>query len=552
MVMLLSLMILVPLATAAFVMLIRLPGLVRWASLLGTLATLVLALLVAAQFREAQLSSVSAAGPIRPRVEIRHTWMTVSLPRALTGAAADLETPVGQSGGGRRVLLEYYVGLDGISLLLVVLTALLMVSCVLVSWQSVGDRDASFHACLLVLESALLGAFSALDVLSFFVFCELALWMLLLLIGVRDGAQRHRVRRRFLICMLPGSVLTLIGLGTLVLGALAHSESLETPLAIPALALHLSGEGVLPYQLQFWIFLGLASGFVIKTALFPFHTWMPPVHTEMPTAGLVVLVGVSLKLGAYGFLRLCLPLLPDATLQWGVPLIGTLAVIGILKGAICAVVQQDLIKLLAYGSVSHLGLCLLGMLALNTEGLSGSVLQMVNHGLSTGALLLLVGMLHERYQTRIMSDLGGLAARLPVLACMTIFFCFSSAGLPGLNGFVGQVLCLIGMFKFQVTFAVLAGAGVVLGAWYLFAMVQRTLFGPLKEPAVPGAAVRDLSFRELAALAPLAVLCLGIGVYPKPVLNLIRPDVQAVARIYEIRTDRPQFEPRNVWVRAGK
>jgi len=419
-----------------------------------------------------------------------------------------------------------------------------MVSSVLVSWESIRTQACEFYACLLLLETGLLGAFCAFDLLLFYVFFEVTLIPLFFLIGIWGGPQRQYAAYKFFLYTLSGSVLTLVGLIALVLCVLSRNETLATPFSIPELARQLSGEDALPYHLQCWIFLGLSAGFVIKVPLFPFHTWLPLAHTEAPTAGSVILAGVLLKLGTYGFLRLCLPLLPGATLHLGVPLVATMAVIGIVYGAFCSLAQLDIKKLVAYSSVSHLGFCMLGMFALNAEGISGSVLQMVNHGLSTGALFLLVGMLYDRYHTRMMPDLGGLASRLPLLACGMVFICLSSVGLPGLNGFVGEMLSLIGMFKFHAAYAVVGTTGIILGAWYLLTMLQRSFFGPLKEPDVHGEPIGDLNGRELAALLPIAALCLWIGVYPKPVLDVIRPDVQAVARIYEKQTDRPQVEPR--------
>ncbi len=541
---LLPALVLLPLATAVVVMVLRSAGAARWISLLGSLATLVISLVLAAQFASLRPVSDSVGGPVRPRVEFRHTWLTFSWADARTHEASAAGLPAGLADSGRQVRLEFFLGLDGISLLLVLLTALLLVSAVLVSWESIRVQACEFYACLLVLEAGLIGAFCAFDLLLFYVFFEVTLIPLFFLIGIWGGPQRQYAAYKFFLYTLAGSVLTLVGLIALVLAVLSRPGASCTPFAIPELARQLSGEGALPLHLQCGIFLGLSAGFMIKVPLFPFHTWLPLAHTEAPTAGSVILAGVLLKLGTYGFLRLCLPLLPDATLVLGVPLIATLAVIGIVYGAFCSLAQQDIKKLVAYSSVSHLGFCMLGMFALNAEGISGSVLQMVNHGLSTGALFLLVGMIYDRYHTRMMPDLGGLAARLPLLACGMVFICLSSVGLPGLNGFVGDVLSLIGMFKFNAAYAVVGTTGIILGAWYLLSMLQRSFFGPLKEPDVQGRPVTDLNGRELAALLPLVALCLWIGVYPKPVLDVIRPDVQAVARIYEKQTGRPEVEPR--------
>jgi NADH-quinone oxidoreductase subunit M len=307
---------------------------------------------------------------------------------------------------------------------------------------------------------------------------------------------------------------------------------------------------------QVLVFLALSAGFAIKVPLVPLHTWLPLAHVEAPTAGSVLLAGVLLKIGAYGFLRLCLPLTPDASLAVGVPLIGTLAVIGIIYGALCAFAQDDIKKLVAYSSVSHLGFCMLGMFSLNITGLSGSLLQMVNHGLSTGGLFLLVGMLYERYHTRKMSDYGGMGARLGLMSCFFIFICLTSIGLPGLNGFVGEVLVLFGMFAYGgtnvsgVALAVLAASGIVLGALYLLTMVRRVFFGPVREPAHDGhEPVGDLNARELWALVPIAVLCVILGVYPQPVLSSSRPDLAVVAEIAEKARQRAKLsmerEPRN-------
>jgi len=290
--------------------------------------------------------------------------------------------------------------------------------------------------------------------------------------------------------------------------------------------------------LQKGIFLAMSLGFAIKVPLFPFHTWLPLAHVEAPTAGSVILAGVLLKLGAYGFLRFCLPFLPDACLSVGAPLIGILAVIGILYGALCAYAQSDLKKLVAYSSISHLGFCMLGMFALNAEGMTGSFLQMINHGLSTGALFLIVGMVYERYHTRELGDFGGLASRLPLISVAMVFTCLASIGLPGLNGFVGEFLSLIGMYKVSPALACVGTLGVILAAVYLLTMLQKAFFGPVGTlPQTHPAA--DMGAREAWSLVPLLVLCLVIGVYPKPLIDTVKPDIEAVSQMYDkVRAER--------------
>jgi NADH-quinone oxidoreductase subunit M len=277
-------------------------------------------------------------------------------------------------------------------------------------------------------------------------------------------------------------------------------------------------------------------GLVVKIPVLPLHTWLPLAHVEAPTAGSVMLAGVLLKLGTYGILRLCLPLFPYACEVVGLPLMASLAVAGIVYGSLCALAQRDIKKLVAYSSVAHLGYCVLGLFALNAAGIAGGVLQMVNHGLSTGALFLLVGMVYDRYHTRQLDDLGGLASRLPLIAVAMVFISMASIGLPGLNGFTGEVLSLAGMFRLSRLHAVLATSGVVLGAWYMLTMVQQAFFGPLREPHLGDGhhePIKDMNFREFMAVAPICVLVLWIGVHPQPLIDTVRPDVDAVVAVYE-------------------
>jgi NADH-quinone oxidoreductase subunit M len=269
--------------------------------------------------------------------------------------------------------------------------------------------------------------------------------------------------------------------------------------------------------------------------LFPVHTWLPLAHVEAPTAGSVLLAGVLLKMGTYGFLRLCVPLAPDAALTLGAPLIGTLSVIAIIYGALCAKAQDDIKKLVAYSSVSHLGFCTLGLFALNSTGLTGSLMQMLNHGLSTGALFLIVGMLYERYHTRMIADYGGMGSKLKSITFCMVFVCLSSVGLPGLNGFVGESLVFFGMMDVRPVLAVMGTAGIILGAWYLMTMLRQVFFGDWKEPHHDGPEVSDITPREIATLAPIMALCLLLGVYPQPILDSVKPDIDVVANILEKR-----------------
>ena len=438
--------------------------------------------------------------------------------------------------------IQYFLGVDGISMPLLLLTALLTPLAIWGSFTGIQERHREYYALLLLLHGAMLGVFCARDLLLFYVFFEFTLIPLYFLIGIWGSTQRQKAADMFFIYTLSGSMLTFAGVlylgwkaSTMAVGGVQEfSFDLER-------MYQLSAQGLLSLDAQWWLFVAFFAGFAIKVPLFPMHTWLPLAHTEAPTAGSVILAAVLLKLGTYGFMRLSMPMLPQASIELA-PVIGWLAVAGIIYGALAAWVQRDIKKLVAYSSVSHLGFCLLGMFSLEMAGLSGSLLYMVNHGLSTGALFLIVGMIYERYHTREFDKIGGLARKMPIMAFFLIVFALASIGLPGLNGFVSEFLVLLGTFTsgqkeiipglrgpLGISFAVPAATGILLGAIYMLYMVGRVLFGPEKEPGhgfdSSTGLTQDLTPREIGILAPLALACLFLGVYPKPALDVMRPSL---------------------------
>jgi NADH-quinone oxidoreductase subunit M len=560
-----------------------------------------------------------------------------------------------------RTGVNFFLGIDGLNVWLVLLTAVLMLPCVLVSFKYITDRVNEYYAWLLALQTTMIGVFLAFDVVIFYTFFELTLVPLFFLIGIWGGAEKLYAARKFFIYTLTGSLITLLGVLVVVVTVYSNShprpERRTLTVSIPELVAQVNrqlagdkrdyaGSPELAFAsrdvteaqaapflsldeagqqkvwakanereraqarqrawrahataedraqarqewsrttdrekadarheafasageneqkaaeahasrvrdawagLQILAFLAMSVGFAVKVPLMPFHTWLPLAHTEAPTAGSVDLAGVLLKLGCYGFLRLCIPLAPDAAYSIGVPLITWLGAIGIIYGALCAFAQDDVKKLIAYSSVSHLGVVMLGMFSLNLWGLQGSMLQMINHGLSTPLLFLLIGMLYERYHTRKMADYSGMAKKFPLLATFLVFACLSSAGLPGLNGFVGEVMCLIGIYTLEASngrllLTALGATGMLLGAWYLWTMLRRVLFGPVKEPHHEGhhGPIKDLSPREWGLLVPLVLLCFVLGVFPRAVLKSTEPESAKIEQFAKDARERAKRAP---------
>ena len=404
--------------------------------------------------------------------------------------------------------ISYHVGIDGISLFLFLLTSFLSLICILASWN-IKDRIKEYMIAMLILQTGMLGVFISLDLFLFYTFWELMLIPMYLIIGVWGGPRRIYATIKFFVYTMAGSVLMLVAI--IFLYFMHHKATGEYTFDL----LKIYNLDI-PLGAQFWLFLAFFFAFAIKVPMFPFHTWLPDAHVEAPTAGSVILAGVLLKMGTYGFVRFSLPLFPYASHQF-VPLITWLAVAGIIYGALVAMVQQDLKKLVAYSSVSHLGFVMLGIFVFNIQGMEGGILQMINHGLSTGALFLIVGMLYERRHTRMIADYGGVTKKMPILAVFFMVATLSSIGLPGLNGFVGEFLVLLGTFKSNILIAVIATSGVILSACYMLWMFQRVMFNKITNPE--NNKLKDINKRELALLLPITILIFWIGIYPKPILS---------------------------------
>jgi NADH-quinone oxidoreductase subunit M len=424
--------------------------------------------------------------------------------------------------------IDYSVGIDGISLFLVVLTGFLTPLALLSSWDSIKDRVKAFSICILALESAMLGVFISLDLFLFYVFWDAMLIPMYFLIGIWGYDRRVYAALKFILYTMAGSVLMLLAILAL---AYYHNDVAGMP-SFDLLKLY---QLQIPESLQFWGFLAFAIAFAIKVPLFPFHTWLPDAHVQAPTAGSVILAGVLLKMGTYGFVRFAFPLFPDAALYFA-PYIATAAVIGIIYGALVAMVQPDLKKLVAYSSVSHLGFVALGIAAMNVQGVQGAVYQMLNHGVSTGGLFLIVGMLSDRRHTRQISEFGGLKRVLPQLTAAFLIITLASIGLPGLNGFVGELLILLGAFRWNPRFAAIAACGVLLSAVYMLWMFQRVNYGPVTNEE--NQHLQDMTIRERCTLWPAVVMVIVMGVAPMWFLAPIEPSARRL--VEQVRRNQGQ------------
>ena len=435
--------------------------------------------------------------------------------------------------------VQYSVGIDGISLLLVLLTTMLGSIAILSSWDSIQDRTKEFYIFMLTLQTGMLGVFVALDFFMFYVFWEVMLVPMYFLIGVWGGPRKLYAAIKFFLYTLVGSVLLLLGILSLYFRYPAIAAAVPeianefgSNYTFNILAFQAIGQ-YLSFDLQYWVFLAFFVGFAIKVPMFPFHTWLPDAHVEAPTAGSVILAGVLLKMGTYGFVRFSLPILPEASSHF-VPHMITLAIIAIIYGALVAMMQKDMKSLVAYSSVSHMGFIMLGMFALNPNGLNGSILQQINHGISTGGLFLIVGIIYDRRHTREISEFGGLSTIMPVYATVFLIMTMSSIGLPLLNGFIGEFTILQGALQENLWWAVAGASGIVLGAAYMLWLYQRTMLGKLDNPA--NEKLPDMNLREFATLAPLIVLALWIGIYPAPFFRALDGPVNKI-----VETVRPGY-----------
>jgi len=418
---------------------------------------------------------------------------------------------------------SYHLGIDGLSMLLVMLTTLLGFLSILSSWRAIHDRLKGYYASFLLLQTAMLGVFMSLDFLLFFVFWELVLIPMYFIIAVWGGERRGYASIKFLIYTAMGSILMFLGILMLYFQYYSQHQTYSFDIADLMNA-------NMPATMAWWVFWAFFVGFAVKVPMFPFHTWLPDAHTEAPTAGSVILASVLLKMGTYGFLRFSLPLLPDTSKNpTVVSVMAILSIIGIVYGALASLMQKDWKKLVAYSSVSHLGFCTLGIFTLNPEGITGSVLQQINHGISTGMLFLIVGIVYERRHTRQIAEYGGLLKVMPVFTIVFLIAALSSMGMPPLNGFIGEITILQGAYQMSLNWAVWGGLGIVLGAAYLLWLFQRTMLGEISEK---NAKLSDLSWREIAVFLPLIVWAFWIGLNPAPFFRVLeRPTAQIVERV---------------------
>lgn len=436
--------------------------------------------------------------------------------------------------------IYYHVGIDGISLFLVLLTTFITPISILASWH-ITKSIKEYMISMLVLETGMIGVFISLDLFLFYIFWELMLIPMYLLIGIWGGPRRIYAAVKFFIYTMAGSVLMLIAIITLYfLNYRANGEYTFNLLEFYRLDLS--------FAVQFWLFIAFFLAFAIKVPMVPFHTWLPDAHVEAPTAGSVILAGVLLKMGTYGFVRFCLPLFPEVSHAF-VPVISWMAIVGIIYGALVSMVQDDLKKLVAYSSVSHLGFVMLGIFAFNIQGIEGGITQMINHGLSTGALFLIVGMLYERRHTRMIADFGGLTKQIPVFATFFMIITLSSIGLPGLNGFVGEFLILVGVFKSRILYASIATSGVILAAVYMLWMFQRVMFEQITHEE--NKTLKDINKREFVILIPIVILIFWIGIYPNSFLRKMDASVnhllkQIGEKAHVVSNIRGQDKPDNL------
>jgi len=495
-----SLVIFLPAVGALLTLFLRRASAIRWTALVTTTITFVLSI---GLFVGYDPSVSTALGP--QLVDVWEGWL-----------------PEGYD-------VKYFVGIDGLSLLLVMLTTLLGPIVVLSSWTYIGEKHKGYYALLLLLQTGITGVFTSFDLFLFYIFFELTLIPMYFIIGIWGGKERIYAAVKFVIYTLVGSLLMLVGI--LYLGY-AAGEAVNN--GVFTTDWYTLLEYNVPLATQGWLFAVFAFSFAIKVPLFPFHTWLPDAHVQAPTGGSVILAGVLLKMGTYGLLRFCLPFFPNVAQSYA-GLFAVISIIGIIYGALVARVQDDAKSLVAYSSISHLGFVVLGLFAFTAEAMQGAVIQMINHGISTGALFLLVGMLYERRHTRLMEDYGGLATSVPVLTTFMVISVLASAGLPGLNGFVGEFLILLGAFQSTVldspVLVALATSGVILAAVYLLHMVYRTFFGELTDEA--NAKMADMNAREFGLMVPLIGLMFVLGFYPNPFLQQTAPTTEFLLETVE-------------------